>query len=407
MKLLLDTHALLWWLADDARLSKPARTAIAAPLCAKRKGLISQTDAARALRAPALLLQLRGLQRATAVASAPAQHMPGHPADGARVARCLREPGTPPATNRAALHGHRSPMRSYFAHTRSFLRREAAPGAAGCALIPVRTLGSAVANRRCALLKRQQRDTLRDASKGVAGGCLSGLAGERNTFLVCVDQQRSHERRGRWQRRAHELGRQRRHEPSGRRHEPSRRRHEPSRSSDDGRLLRTRGWVLRHKALVHHDDDGLVQRCLHRRRLRERCLAMSERLVSSQSVSVLRCPHGVSPRKGRGRVHGRLGECQLQRRHVDVPGRHSERGGLPLRAFRRRGNGGRGRRSRSDVPVANQCSPLTQSAADELSGRTRDPARHSKFSSNSRSSSHCTLKPYRGATGSAFGGERG
>ena len=31
MKLLLDTHALLWWLADDARLSKPARSAIADP----------------------------------------------------------------------------------------------------------------------------------------------------------------------------------------------------------------------------------------------------------------------------------------------------------------------------------------------------------------------------------------
>ena len=234
------------------------------------------------------------------------------------------------------------------------------------------------------LLQRPQRDTLRDASKGVAGGCLSGLAGERNTFLVCVDQQRSHERRGRWQRRAHELGRQRRHEPSGRRHEPggrrhepsgrrhepsrrrhepsgrrhepSRRRHEPSRSSDDGRLLRTRGWVLRHKALVHHDDGGLVQRCLHRRRLRERGLAMSEWLLSSQSVSVLRCPHGVSPRKGRGRVHGRSGECQLQRRHLDVPGRHRERGGLPVRAFRRRCNGGRGRRSSNDVSVASQCS---------------------------------------------------
>jgi len=364
MKLLLDTHALLWWLADDARLSKPARTAIAAPLCAKRNGLISQTDAARALRAPALLLQLRGLQRATAVASAPAQHMPGHPADGARVARCLREPGTPPATNRAALHGHRSPMRSYFAHTRSFLRREAAPGAAGCALIPVRTLGSAVANRRCALLKRQQRDTLRDASKGVAGGCVSSLADERNTLLVCVDQQRSHERRRRRQRRTHELGWQRRHEPSGRRHEPSGRRHEPSgrrhepsRSSrDDSRLLRTRGWVLRHKAFVHHDDVRLVQRCLHPRRLRERGLAMSERLVSFESVSVLRCPDGVSPWKGRGRVHRRMGECQLQRRHLDVPGRHSEGGGVPLRAFRRRGNGGRGRRSRSGVPVANQCS---------------------------------------------------
>jgi PIN domain nuclease of toxin-antitoxin system len=31
MKLILDTHAFLWWLADDARLSQRARTAIADP----------------------------------------------------------------------------------------------------------------------------------------------------------------------------------------------------------------------------------------------------------------------------------------------------------------------------------------------------------------------------------------
>lgn len=31
MKLLLDTHAFLWWLADDARLSRRARKAIADP----------------------------------------------------------------------------------------------------------------------------------------------------------------------------------------------------------------------------------------------------------------------------------------------------------------------------------------------------------------------------------------
>lgn len=31
MKLLLDTHALLWWLTDDARLSPGARAAIADP----------------------------------------------------------------------------------------------------------------------------------------------------------------------------------------------------------------------------------------------------------------------------------------------------------------------------------------------------------------------------------------
>jgi len=29
VRLLLDTHALLWWLADDSRLSAPARAAIA------------------------------------------------------------------------------------------------------------------------------------------------------------------------------------------------------------------------------------------------------------------------------------------------------------------------------------------------------------------------------------------
>jgi len=31
--LLLDTHALLWWLFDDSRLSAAARAAIAAPEC--------------------------------------------------------------------------------------------------------------------------------------------------------------------------------------------------------------------------------------------------------------------------------------------------------------------------------------------------------------------------------------
>lgn len=31
MRLLLDTHAFLWWLTDDARLSRPAREAIANP----------------------------------------------------------------------------------------------------------------------------------------------------------------------------------------------------------------------------------------------------------------------------------------------------------------------------------------------------------------------------------------
>ena len=31
MRLLLDTHALLWWLSDDLRLSRPARSAISDP----------------------------------------------------------------------------------------------------------------------------------------------------------------------------------------------------------------------------------------------------------------------------------------------------------------------------------------------------------------------------------------
>jgi len=31
VRLLLDTHALLWWLSDDLRLSRPARRAIADP----------------------------------------------------------------------------------------------------------------------------------------------------------------------------------------------------------------------------------------------------------------------------------------------------------------------------------------------------------------------------------------
>lgn len=33
MTLLLDTQAFLWWIADDARLSKPARRAIASHTC--------------------------------------------------------------------------------------------------------------------------------------------------------------------------------------------------------------------------------------------------------------------------------------------------------------------------------------------------------------------------------------
>ncbi|OHC82335.1 MAG: hypothetical protein A3G73_09665, partial [Rhodospirillales bacterium RIFCSPLOWO2_12_FULL_67_15] len=31
MKILLDTHILLWWMADDRRLPRPARLAIEAP----------------------------------------------------------------------------------------------------------------------------------------------------------------------------------------------------------------------------------------------------------------------------------------------------------------------------------------------------------------------------------------
>lgn len=31
MKLLLDTHVFLWWVGDDARLSRPARDAISSP----------------------------------------------------------------------------------------------------------------------------------------------------------------------------------------------------------------------------------------------------------------------------------------------------------------------------------------------------------------------------------------
>ena len=110
--------------------------------------------------------------------------------------------------------------------------------------------------------------------------------------------------------------------------------------------------MLRHEALVHYDDGELLQRRLHCRRMRERCLAMFERLASSQSVSVHRCPNGVSPWKGRGRLHSRLGECQLQRRHLEVPDWHSESRDMPVRAFRRRGRGGRGRRSSNDVSVA-------------------------------------------------------
>lgn len=42
MTLLLDTHALLWWLEDDVRLSKPARNAISA---ASQRVMVSTASA--------------------------------------------------------------------------------------------------------------------------------------------------------------------------------------------------------------------------------------------------------------------------------------------------------------------------------------------------------------------------
>ena len=123
-------------------------------------------------------------------------------------------------------------------------------------------------------------------------------------------------------------------------------------SGTDGWLLGTRGWVLRHEAVVRNVGGLLLQRCLYRCRLPGRGLAMSERLGSTQPVSVLRCPNGVSPRKGRRCVHGGLGECQLQRRDLDVSSRHSDGSRVPLRVVRRRVGSRRGRRSRNDVPVA-------------------------------------------------------
>ena len=62
VELLLDTHALLWWLADDPQLSADARTAIADPdsvvaVSAASAWEIAIKSAAGKLRAPAELEQ--------------------------------------------------------------------------------------------------------------------------------------------------------------------------------------------------------------------------------------------------------------------------------------------------------------------------------------------------------------
>ena len=46
MKLLLDTHAALWWIADDKRLSGPARRAIAKPTAVRQLSIASAWELA-------------------------------------------------------------------------------------------------------------------------------------------------------------------------------------------------------------------------------------------------------------------------------------------------------------------------------------------------------------------------
>lgn len=59
MKLLLDTHALLWWLANDARLSVAARTAISDPAATVLISIASVWEIATKAR----LGKLSGVQR--------------------------------------------------------------------------------------------------------------------------------------------------------------------------------------------------------------------------------------------------------------------------------------------------------------------------------------------------------
>ena len=59
MKLLLDTHALLWWSADDARLSSSARDAINAP----EKAVWVSAASAWEISTKARIGKLLGVQR--------------------------------------------------------------------------------------------------------------------------------------------------------------------------------------------------------------------------------------------------------------------------------------------------------------------------------------------------------
>ncbi len=103
-RLLLDTHALLWWLADDASLSAAAREAIAAPV---NEALVSAASAweiaikrARGkLRVPATLLETVSAEGFNWLAIEPqhawaAGELPDHhrdPFDRLLVAQALAE----------------------------------------------------------------------------------------------------------------------------------------------------------------------------------------------------------------------------------------------------------------------------------------------------------------------------
>lgn len=58
MRLLLDTHALLWWLADDARLGAPARAAIAEPANEVLVSVVSLWEIAVKLRVGKLVADM-------------------------------------------------------------------------------------------------------------------------------------------------------------------------------------------------------------------------------------------------------------------------------------------------------------------------------------------------------------
>ena len=91
MRLLLDTHALIWWIVDSPKLSQPARTAIAAPRNAVLASVVSgyeiaykrrlgrlpaeiPDDLPRALRDARILTQELTLDHTIAAGQLPGPH---------------------------------------------------------------------------------------------------------------------------------------------------------------------------------------------------------------------------------------------------------------------------------------------------------------------------------------------